>query len=116
MQATRALGRRCLSFDVLQKKDMDEAKEINAKEAAQIAASYLRDMLPEADNLLLEEVDKTTHVSTTRWLITISFQFDPRLQAGGIAGFQRAMGKREYKILTVDAETREVISMKIRDV
>lgn len=94
---------------------MEKPSEIDAKEAAEIAAYYLKVMIPAAENLLLEEVEKSDEAENPKWLITLSFTLDPSL-SGGIMGFQRAMGRRDYKILTVDSMTKEVISMKIRSV
>lgn len=93
---------------------MTETETIDVKVAAQTAAKYLKEMIPAADGLLLEEVEKSEYNNVPRWIITISFQLDMGSASGGLIGFQRAMGKRDYKTLTVNAETGEVISMKIR--
>jgi len=73
----------------------------NVKGAIAIAMDYLRsldDLLP-ADQLRLEE---TIREDNGRWLITLSYREPGNLD------------ERSYKILEVDPEQKEVLSMRIR--
>jgi hypothetical protein len=95
----------------------DEQKIIDAQVAAQRAAEYLNAMMPQAEAILLEEVEKVTEDSETFWLITLSFQLNlSGIQSAGIRGLQFAMGKREYKTFMIDGSSGEVMSMKIKTI
>ncbi len=75
--------------------------KIIAKEAAQIATRYLAEMknLPVVD-ISLEEIELTDDRKS--WLVTLGH---PRSYLGTT---------KDFKIIKVDAETREVLSMKMR--
>lgn len=89
----------------------DEKMIINAQTAANRAADYLNIMMPQAEAILLEEVEKEADDSGIDcWLITLSFQ----LNHSGLRGLQFAMGKRDYKTFKIDGVTGEVVSMKIK--
>jgi hypothetical protein len=76
---------------------------ISVKDAAQRAAEFARVTLEHrADDLQLEEVEIDQVMS--RWHITLSMS---SLPAWGTA--------RKYKTFTVDGNTGEVLSMKIRE-
>jgi len=94
---------------------MENENTIDAPSAAQKAMAYLSTMMPHADAILLEEVEKETENEKPSWMITLSFQ--PNLSgiaSPGFRGLQFAMGKREYKTFKIDGATGEVISMKIK--
>lgn len=78
---------------------------ITVKDAAARAAEFARNVLEEGRgrDLQLEEVEYTKR--PPRWLITLSM---PSSSPLGLLA-------REYKMFTVDAETGEVLSMKIRE-
>jgi len=80
-------------------------QEIDAQQAAKLAADYLRTMVPQADDLLLEEVERQTESGEKRWLITLSCLLNPTGSA--TPGFQS-------KTFAIGAETGEVLSMKIK--
>ena len=75
--------------------------KIIAKEAAQIATRYLAEMknLPVVD-ISLEEIELTDDRKS--WLVTLGH---PRSYLGTT---------KDFKIIKVDAETGEVLSMKMR--
>lgn len=78
------------------------AMNINVKGAVAIAMDYVRsldDLLP-ADQLRLEE---TIRQDNGHWLITLSFRSPGTFD------------DREYKILEIDPETKEVLAMRIRN-
>lgn len=87
---------------------------IDVKEATQIALSYFEDLYGEDafSNVLLEEVERDEEKSTAYWLITIGFsEHDER--GGPLKVLELS---RRYKRFRIDAETGEVVSMKIRSV
>jgi hypothetical protein len=95
----------------------EEQRTIDASMAAERAAAYLTAMMPQAEGILLEEVEKVTDKSKTHWLITLSFQVNlSGVPSSTLRGLSFAMGKREYKAFMIDATTGEVLSMKIRAV
>ena len=76
---------------------------INVKGAVAIAMDYvksLEDLLP-TDQLRLEETIKQDN---GHWLITLSYHE------------QGTLDDRSYKILEIDAEKKEVLSMRIRSI
>jgi len=84
---------------------------ITAKEAADHAAKYLKDFIPQSKAYLVEEVERD--VKKDAWLITLSY--DASLVPDGTPWLTTASPMRGYKIFEIDAETGEVNSMKIRD-
>ena len=80
---------------------------ITVKEAAESAAQFARSVLDEGrtKDLRLEEVEMEK--APPRWFITLSM---PANSSSPYAVLTRA-----YKTFTVDAETGEVLAMKIRD-
>ena len=95
----------------------DEKKTVDARLATKHAFEYLKLMMPQADGILLEEVEQING----KWFITLSFQLNlsGRLPSASLPGLPFAMGtmgKREYKTFTIDVSTGEVLSMKIKRV
>ena len=83
---------------------------IDVKEATEIARSHLKSFFPEAEKLQLEEVELTENKS--HWFITLSYEGVSNSVASSLL-----VGKSlRYKIFKLDAESGEVISMKIRDI
>lgn len=72
------------------------------KEAVANAVNFAQSVLeaPRNSNLRLEEVDRKEFTGKEVWLITLSMD---------------AAFRRDYKTFTVDGETGEVLSMKIRE-
>lgn len=89
---------------------------IDVKQAVQAAEVYARSLFPESElrHLRLEEVDRSEDDS--RWHITLGW-VEPTVAGNGIV-FSAGMRKlpRVYKLFEIDAETGEVVAMKIRDV
>lgn len=92
---------------------------IAIQEAVQRAADFCKQIYPEAQDILLEEVEREEEKF---WLITISFLIQAtRRDGGGFPGMAAAMEQmlprleRRYKSLKVDGQTGEVVSMKIRE-
>lgn len=86
---------------------------LDVKEATQVALSYFEDLYGEDafSNVLLEEVEREEEDDTPYWLITIGFtETESEGPMGSLAS------NRRYKRFKVDAETGEVLSMKIRSV
>lgn len=80
---------------------------ITAKEAAERAASYLKDFIPTASRFLVEEVQRVATKEV--WLITLSYS--PAFEGG----VWLANGSdRAFKVFEIDMDSGEVISMKIR--
>lgn len=83
---------------------------VSVKQAVEKAAGFLNEMYEGQvlDDLRLEEVERSD--DNKLWFITLSFLKPP-------LPFQSALSlprSREYKVVTVSAETGEVRSMKIR--
>lgn len=79
-------------------------QRISAKEAAQSAAEYYRDVTGDNDRVVLEEIELTE--DEAGWRVTLSHR-DSASYTGD---------KRLYKRFLVDANTGEVLAMKIRRV
>jgi len=78
---------------------------ISVKEAVASAVNFAQSILEvPRGNLRLEEVETGTARGQDVWLITLS-----------IPGTLFPNGGRDYKTFTVDGETGEVFSMKIRE-
>lgn len=99
------------------KHDMaDEVEMIDARKAAQIARDELLSLIPEAKEILLEEVEVNRESSHPYWHITLSFVYNlDNLQSKVDEEFlYMSSGGRQFKSFTVDALTGEVLAMKIR--
>jgi hypothetical protein len=80
---------------------------IDVKDAVKTAMVYVQSLIPEAQQLQLEEVELTGD----SWLITISF-----LRPSSPPTLQDVFGKkREYKTVTLSRETGEPQSLRIRN-
>jgi len=83
---------------------------INVKTAIDKAKKHLMAFFPEAENVQLEEVELTN--DKTHWLITLSYEGVSASVASSLL-----VGKSViYKQFKLDAESGEVIAMKIRDI
>ncbi len=83
---------------------------IDVKEAADKARSHLASFFPDAERVQLEEAELTD--DKTHWFITIGYEGVSHSVASSLL-----VGKSvRYKIFKLDAESGEVISMKIRDI
>jgi hypothetical protein len=84
---------------------------LDVKEAAQRASEYFAGLYSEQkiSNVQLEEVEISD--DGKYWLITLSYPVFPN----ELAPIQ-FLGKRKYKQFTIDAETGQVKSMKMRNV
>ena len=87
---------------------------LTAKQAASVAAKYLKDLIPSAEGVLLEEVDQEISRGKLTWNITLSFV--PGSGSGVSILPYTISGKKDYKAFRIDATSGEVISMKIRNV
>jgi hypothetical protein len=85
--------------------------EVDVKTAVKAATDYFAELYssPFAD-LALEEVEKAFRHGTNKWLVTLGY-VPARRTASGLATLPGT--PRQYKLLTVDAETGEVESMKV---
>jgi hypothetical protein len=85
---------------------------ITVKEAALKAAEFAAGVLdePRREDLRLEEVEKDGQC----WLITLSMPSPLHPLQSAVLQMMDAVRRRDYKTFTVDAETGEVLSMKIR--
>jgi hypothetical protein len=88
-----------------------EAPKIDVKAAVNLAAEYFTSLFPNADNILLEEVELSD--DRKHWFITLSY----------IAPFEESLftivpvnKPRKYKQFKIETETGQVIFMKIREV
>ena len=81
---------------------------INAKEATERAANYLRELVPLASSPILEEVERSDDGQF--WFITLSYL------PGGSTQFYFPGGKKDYKQFKVNATSGEIEWMKIRSI
>lgn len=72
------------------------------------AQKYLRDFYPEIQKVQLEEVEFDS--ISQQWLITLSFPDTETFPVG------LGLLTRKYKLFKIDAQTGEVIAMKIRQI
>lgn len=86
---------------------------ISVKEAAKSAYEYMKEIpgYEERTDIAVEEVELSEDESTAKkyWLITIGYPV-------GLNILQPTYRSKEYKIFKVDADTGEVLSMKIRNI
>ena len=83
---------------------------IDVTEATIKAKTYLASFFPDAEKVQLEEVELTD--DKTHWLITLSYEGVSNSVASSLL-----VGKSlRYKIFKLEAESGDVISMKIRDI
>lgn len=80
---------------------------ITAKEAAQLAAKYYQEVTNDYNQVSVAEVELSEDKTT--WLITLAH----RVQSSPFAGLE---DKWAYKTFKIDAESSEVLSMKIKKV
>jgi len=83
---------------------------IDVNAASEKARSHLVSFFPDAERVQLEEVELTD--DKAHWFITLSYEGVSNSVASSLL-----VGKSvRYKIFKLDAETGDVISMKIRDI
>jgi len=88
---------------------------ITLRDAAQKAMNFYKEIDPEAVDARVEEVEKDEH--TDDWRITLSFQSNETATTNLLmpnSASTGVMNGRKYKIFSVDSESGEVRSMKIR--
>jgi len=83
---------------------------INVKEATDKAKEYLISFFPDAEQVQLEEVELSEDKS--HWLITLSYEGVSASVASSMLVGKSVL----YKVFKLDAESGEVLSMKIRDI
>jgi hypothetical protein len=88
---------------------------IEAKQAVQVAKQKAAEMFgPRPFNL--EEIERETYKGRDVWDITLSFMADPE-PASIIATFTAlAGGTLKYKRFLIDAETSDLVAMKLREI
>lgn len=86
---------------------------IDVKQAVMKASEYFDEFFPEVVKKQLEEVEKVE--DGKYWLITLSFPYNEYYEPS-VMEMMSARGKQQYKSFKVDANTGEVLSMKIRSV
>ena len=91
---------------------------IDVKEATQVALEYFQDLYSDQtfSNVLLEEVERDEEDDTTYWFITIGFTDEKMAKKDRTLMSKPAVSSRRYKRFKINAETGEVVAMKIRPV
>jgi hypothetical protein len=93
---------------------------VGVKEAVRKASDYLQELYSYADvslpDLRLEEV--VLSEDGRQWLITFGFTTSERMPVGSgvFRDMMTTQARREYKVIAIDAQTGEALSMKIRSV
>ena len=86
---------------------------LSVKDAAQAALNYYKDIYPDTNGELIEEVEMDADHS--HWLITLSFPISTnQASATPISSILFNKDQRKYKIFRIDAENGHIESMKIR--
>jgi hypothetical protein len=91
---------------------------VTVKQAVESAGAFARTILGEerTAGLQLEEVEFGKHFDRDAWKITLSMlRPNPFRDAIAPAILPSLTSARDYKILVVDRETGDVLSMKIRE-
>ena|SRR6266536_5490569 len=83
---------------------------IDARSAANAAATYFQQLYSNLTSFSLEEVELSE--DENYWLITLSFEV-PTKTSGGVPLLLQPP-KTKFKVFKVDARTGEVVSMRIR--
>ena len=81
--------------------------KIDARDAANAAAEYFKELYPTVTAFSLEEVELSE--DGTHWLITLSFEIPI---TNSLMAFQPPRTK--FKVFKVDAKSGRVVAMKIR--
>jgi len=88
---------------------------IDVKQAVRIARKSFAELMdldpPQVQDILLEEVERSEEKGKQWWRITLSV---PWKDLGALAAQLNPRVARDYKVFTIDAESGEVASMKIR--
>ncbi|MEZ0543118.1 hypothetical protein [Fibrella arboris] len=85
---------------------------LSVKDAAKSALSFYKDIYPDIDGELVEEVELDEQKA--HWLITLSFPVENNQGLSGLAASFAPKTIRQYKIFKIDAQSGEVESMRIR--
>ena len=85
---------------------------IDVKQAVKVAGEFVDNLLPNEKliDARLEEVELSGDEQL--WYVTLSFLREPLKVSEALVGVPPT---REYKVLTVESNTGNVLSMKIRD-
>ena len=87
-----------------------ERKKIDAKQAAQSASKYFTDLTDYTEGVTIEEVE--INEDGDYWLITLGYLIHDSTPMNVLSGQETI----KYKVLQVDVNTGEVVSMKIRTI
>lgn len=88
---------------------------IDVKQAIRIAKEHFVDLLGNQGNLLLEEVEAVRQNGSRLWKITLSTP-TPIDQLGPMTPLFNPKYRKDYRVFTIDAQTGEMLSMKIRSI
>jgi hypothetical protein len=88
---------------------------IEAKQAVQIAKQRAAEML-DGGQFNLEEIEREPYKGRDTGYITLSLSRPPRDVHEALSLGQLVTGVKDYKRFLIDAETGELIAMKIREV
>ncbi len=93
---------------------MTEQRQIDLKQAVDIATKTIRELYSEAllEDLLLEEVYYWNRESNREWEVTLGFSRPHSVQRSGTISSMLSQEKpRSYKRFKIDADTGEVWGM-----
>jgi hypothetical protein len=89
---------------------------ISVKEAAYQAFEFIKELVPEPTGALVEEVEMDD--SKNYWFITISFVVkNDNYLSSSLSAYTPISSEfeRKYKTVKIDANSGEIVSMKIRE-
>ena len=88
---------------------------IEAKQAVQVAKQKAAEIL-DGGQFDLEEIEREPYKGRDTWHITLSLSRPPRNVSEALSLGHLVTGVKDYKRFLIDAETGELIAMKIREV
>ena len=89
---------------------------VDVKEAVKAAAEYFAQLYTDKkySDLLVEEVELSE--TKKRWLITLSYAYEPPPEASTLVQFLGKERPRRYKVFEIEAVTGKVTAMRMRSV
>jgi len=91
----------------------ENPKPLSVTDAVKVASSNLALLIPDAEHVLLEEVELSD--DDRYWFITLGFNSKPLISPAGFVLPPETDERRKYRIFKIDGKTGEVRSMKIRE-
>lgn len=89
--------------------DLRTAEPVNVKEVVRIAADYLKDLVGDAQEVRLEEVDERAGIN--QWSVVLSYSLPYSREANLVTTLNGIM-TRNFKEVIVKPEERKAVALK----